>query len=60
MSCADIDGQKMALFGFIEKNCSLFGITWATICDALQDFEGNLALEIRKKYCSEGTCDVCV
>ena len=49
MSCADIDGQKMALFGFIEKNCSLFGITWATICDALQDFEGNLALEIRKK-----------
>ncbi len=55
----DIDEQKMALFGYIEKNSKKLGITWVTICDALEHFEGNLALEIRKKYCSGGIVCAC-
>ncbi|XP_064383883.1 uncharacterized protein LOC135332896 [Halichondria panicea] len=47
----DIDDQKLALFGYIEKNSRSLGITWATICEALEDFEGNLAFLLRQKYC---------
>lgn len=49
----DVEGQKMTLFGHIASNYKHYGITWAKIADALEDFAGNLAIEIREKFCSE-------
>ena len=49
----DVEHQKRALFGHIASNYKQYGITWAEIADALEDFAGNLAIEIREKFCSE-------
>ena len=47
----DVDGQKRALFEYIEKH----DITWAKIADALdlKDIARDLAADIRQKYCGE-------
>ena len=53
---ADVDGQKLSLFGYVEKNHKRLGITWESVCEALEGFEGNLAFQLREKYCNKGVC----
>jgi len=48
----DIDGQKSALFGYIEKNYKADKITWDSIAGALDGMDHrDLSQEIRRKYC---------
>ena len=56
---ADVDGQKLSLFGYIEKNNKRLGITWESVCEALDGYEGNLAFQLREKYCNKGVCILC-
>ena len=51
---SDIEGQKFALFGFIEKNYKSLGITWNSIARALDEIHyKDLSLEIQQKYCKQ-------
>ncbi len=49
----DIDGQKLALFLKISRNCVAMEITWEKIADTLEEFvdKRNLAQQIRTKFC---------
>ena len=44
----------MALFGYIANNSIDLGITWETIASALEGSYGDLALSLKRRYCSRG------
>ena len=54
----DVQDQKMALFGYIANNNIHLGITWETIVSALEGLYGDLALSLKRRYCSRGECSV--
>ena len=53
MLFADIKEQKIALFMYIAVNSRRLLITWSSIADALNNFQGNLSEHIKGKFCAQ-------
>ena len=50
----DVESQKLDLFRYVASYYQPHGITWEKIADALDKmFQGDLAKNIRRKFCSD-------